>query len=87
MGYQDSDPLFSFMDLSYLYLDYLVQYYNLERDSFFPVDDGNMNSMGDFLFSDKAALTLGCQWERKEGKKNNYITILLGIYLDQRLQF
>ncbi len=87
MGYQDSDPLFSFMDLSYLYLDYLVQYYNLERDSFFPVDDGNMNSMGDFLFSDKAALTLGCQWERKEGKKNNYITILLGIYLDQMLQF
>jgi len=87
MGYQINDVPFSLLEYSYIYLDYLTQYYNLERGSFFPVDDGEMNSMGDFLFADKAALTLGCHWERKVRKKNNYITMLLGIYLDPMLQF
>ncbi len=87
IGYQVNRVPFSFLELSNIYLDCLVQYYNLEKGSFFLTADGDMESIGEFLFTDKVALTLVCQWERKMGKKNNYITMLLGCYLDQMLQF
>lgn len=87
MGYQVNEYSWELRELSSFYLDYLILYYGLDRSNFATIDNIEIMRMGDFYFQDNASLRLGCRWERETGKKNNYITMVLGIYLEEMLQF
>lgn len=88
LGYQKSVDAFSvFHTLAGYYTDFLLRYYALDKNEFYPLDIMDSGYGGDILFQDGSALRLECQWETKIRKKNNYITMFLGINLEQMLQF
>ncbi len=88
LGYQKSVDAFSvFKTLAGYYTDFLLRYYALDKIEFYPLDIMDRGYGGDILFQDGSVLRLECQWETKIRKKNNYITMFLGINLEQMLQF